>query len=184
MENLQSPLSIFFIRIKCIISHSEVLGTLRLTPCITLLWDLRLTRLHPRQHLPGLQWSLLCSYCGVVETNQCPALSSFVLCKTALPERLPFTRNIWRHCETVNNCSSWWTHKQHHGRNSTERCRLICSLLLQGKMSSYTVVTVNWDCRSTGRVEITAGRRGWGLSRHSKLRNGSISLTWTDGDAS
>lgn len=112
-----------------------------------------------------------------------PALSS--LCCAKLPcQRLPFTRSIWLHCEKVNNCSSWWTHKQHRWCNSTERCRLISSLFLQGKMSFYTVVTVNWECRNTGRVEVMAGRQGWGFSRHSKLRNGSISLTWTDGDAS
>lgn len=112
-----------------------------------------------------------------------PALSS--LCCVKLPCQRDFLLQ-----ETFDSTVRRWTtvhldeHISNRWCNSTERCRRISSLFLQGKMSSYTVVTVNWDCRSTGHVEITAGRRGWGLSRHSKLRNGSISLTWTDGDAS
>lgn len=150
---------------KCIISHSEVLGTLRMTPCITLCDTCGSRTSIPANIFPA------CSghYSALTAVLLRPTCSKFfVLCKTALPERLPFTRSIWLHCEKVNDCSFWWTHKQRHWCNSTERCRLISSLFFQGKISFYTVVTVNWDCRSTGHVEITAGRRGWGLSRHSK----------------
>lgn len=70
-----------------------------------------------------------------------------------------------------NSCLTW-----------PERPWLKSSLLLKGGKAHWSLWT--GIAETHGHIMIMIGGVGWGLSRHSKLRNGCYTLTWMDGDAS